>query len=177
MNFARFNFAVDEAHATPLRYRPDIDGLRALAVLPVLLYHAFPTAMPGGFIGVDIFFVISGYLITGIIHQQMLAKTFGIAGFYARRIRRIFPALIVVVLVTLLIGCYSLPPREMTSLGSNIAGSAVFIQNFVLLGQVGYFDLVADKKPLLHLWSKPGDHSGTRSRVVHRVCHRSTVRA
>jgi peptidoglycan/LPS O-acetylase OafA/YrhL len=153
MNFARFNFAVDEAHATPLRYRPDIDGLRALAVLPVLLYHAFPAAMPGGFIGVDIFFVISGYLITGIIHQQMLAKTFGIAGFYARRIRRIFPALIVVVLVTLLIGCYSLPPREMTSLGSNIAGSAVFIQNFVLLGQVGYFDQVADKKPLLHLWS------------------------
>jgi len=153
MNFARFNFAADEAHATPLRYRPDIDGLRALAVLPVLLYHAFPTAVPGGFVGVDIFFVISGYLITGIIHQQMRAKSFSIADFYARRIRRIFPALIVVVLVTLLIGCYILPPREMTSLGSNVAGSAAFVQNFVLLGQVGYFDLAADKKPLLHLWS------------------------
>lgn len=134
-------------------YRPDIDGLRALAVLPVLLYHAFPTLVPGGFIGVDIFFVISGYLITGIIHRQMVEKRFSIAGFYARRIRRIFPALIVVVLVTLLIGCYMLPPREMKSLGSNIFGSAIFIQNFVLLGQVGYFDLSAEKKPLLHLWS------------------------
>jgi peptidoglycan/LPS O-acetylase OafA/YrhL len=153
MNVAQADFVKIDAHATPLRYRPDIDGLRALAVLPVLLYHAFPTAVPGGFIGVDIFFVISGYLITGIIHQQMLSKTFSIADFYARRIRRIFPALIVVVLVTLLIGCYGLPPREMKSLGSNIAGSAVFIQNFVLLGQVGYFDLAAEKKPLLHLWS------------------------
>jgi peptidoglycan/LPS O-acetylase OafA/YrhL len=153
MNFARLNLAADEAHATPLRYRPDIDGLRALAVLPVLLFHAFPTAVPGGFIGVDIFFVISGYLITGIIHQQMLMQRFSIADFYARRIRRIFPALVVVLLVTLLIGCYSLPPREMTSLGSNIAGSAAFVQNFVLLGQVGYFDLAAEKKPLLHLWS------------------------
>jgi peptidoglycan/LPS O-acetylase OafA/YrhL len=153
MNVAQNDFVKVDAYATPLRYRSDIDGLRALAVLPVLLYHAFPTAVPGGFIGVDIFFVISGYLITGIIHQQMLSKTFSIADFYARRIRRIFPALIVVVLVTFLIGCYGLAPHEMKSLGSNIAGSAIFVQNFVLLGQVGYFDLAADKKPLLHLWS------------------------
>jgi peptidoglycan/LPS O-acetylase OafA/YrhL len=150
---AQPNVLAEQAHGTPLHYRQDIDGLRALAVLPVLLYHAFPTAVPGGFIGVDIFFVISGYLITGIIHKQMLSKTFSIADFYARRIRRIFPALIVVVLATLLIGCYGLAPREMKSLGSNIAGSAIFIQNFVLLGQVGYFDLAAEKKPLLHLWS------------------------
>ncbi|GLH77354.1 acyltransferase [Bradyrhizobium sp. SSBR45G] len=153
MNFAQPNLAFDEARATPLGYRKDIDGLRAVAVLPVLLYHAFPATVPGGFYGVDIFFVISGYLITGIIHKQMLSSTFSIADFYARRIRRIFPALITVVLVTFLIAWFVLPPRELKSLGTNIAGGAVFIQNFILLGQVGYFDLAADKKPLLHLWS------------------------
>ncbi|WP_257168460.1 acyltransferase family protein [Bradyrhizobium sp. SRS-191] len=153
MNFAQPNLSQQETRATPLGYRQDIDGLRAVAVLPVLVYHAFPAAVPGGFFGVDIFFVISGYLITGIIHKQMLLGTFSIADFYARRIRRIFPALITVVLVTFLIGWFVLPPRELKSLGTNIAGGAVFIQNFILLGQVGYFDLAADKKPLLHLWS------------------------
>ncbi|MGJ4959439.1 acyltransferase family protein [Bradyrhizobium sp. HKCCYLRH2015] len=153
MNFAQPNMSLEEARATPLGYRADIDGLRAVAVLPVLFYHAFPAAVPGGFYGVDIFFVISGYLITGIIHKQMLSNRFSIADFYARRIRRIFPALITVVLVTFLIAWFFLPPRELKSLGTNIAGGAVFIQNFVLLGQVGYFDLAADKKPLLHLWS------------------------
>ncbi|MGJ4897716.1 MULTISPECIES: acyltransferase family protein [unclassified Bradyrhizobium] len=153
MNFVQPNLARDEARATPLGYRKDIDGLRAVAVLPVLLYHAFPTTVPGGFYGVDIFFVISGYLITGIIHKQMLSGRFSVADFYARRIRRIFPALIIVVLVTFLIAWFVLPPREMKSLGTNIAGGAIFIQNFILLGQVGYFDLAADKKPLLHLWS------------------------
>ncbi|MGJ5220280.1 acyltransferase family protein [Bradyrhizobium oligotrophicum] len=137
----------------PLAYRQDIDGLRAVAVLPVLLYHAFPATVPGGFYGVDIFFVISGYLITGIIHKQLLSSTFSIADFYSRRIRRIFPALITVVLITFLIAWFVLPPRELKSLGTNIAGGAVFIQNFILLGQVGYFDLAAEKKPLLHLWS------------------------
>ncbi|WP_316191390.1 MULTISPECIES: acyltransferase family protein [unclassified Bradyrhizobium] len=153
MNFAQPNMTLEEARATPLGYRADIDGLRAVAVLPVLLYHAFPAAVPGGFYGVDIFFVISGYLITGIIHKQMLSKTFSIADFYARRIRRIFPALITVVLLTFLIAWFFLPPRELKSLGTNIAGGAIFIQNFILLGQVGYFDLAAEKKPLLHLWS------------------------
>jgi len=136
-----------------LRYRPDIDGLRAVAVLAVLGYHAFPGEVSGGYIGVDIFFVISGYLITGIIYRQMLEKRFSITDFYARRIRRIFPALIVVVSVTFAIGWFILPPRDMKSLGENIAGGALFAQNFVLLGQVGYFDLIAHKKPLLHLWS------------------------
>ncbi|SMX57195.1 putative acyltransferase, group 3; O-antigen acetylase; membrane protein [Bradyrhizobium sp. ORS 285] len=153
MNFAQPNLSQQEARATRLGYRQDIDGLRAVAVLPVLVYHAFPAAVPGGFYGVDIFFVISGYLITGIIHKQMLSGTFSIADFYARRIRRIFPALITVVLVTFLIGWFVLPPRELKSLGTNIAGGAVFVQNFILLGQVGYFDLAAEKKPLLHLWS------------------------
>jgi peptidoglycan/LPS O-acetylase OafA/YrhL len=153
MNIAQSNFTFDQAHATPLHYRRDIDGLRAVAVIPVVFYHAFPALVPGGFIGVDIFFVISGYLITGIVHQQMLGKTFSVADFYARRIRRIFPALVVVVAVTSLIAWFVLPPRELKSLGTNIAGGAVFAQNFILLGQVGYFDLAAETKPLLHLWS------------------------
>jgi peptidoglycan/LPS O-acetylase OafA/YrhL len=153
MNIAQPNLTFEQPHATPLRYREDVDGLRAVAVLPVLLYHAFPASVSGGFIGVDIFFVISGFLITGIIHQQMMRGTLGVADFYARRIRRIFPALITVVLITFLIGWYVLPPRDLKSLGTNIAGGAVFAQNFVLLGQVSYFDLAADKKPLLHLWS------------------------
>jgi peptidoglycan/LPS O-acetylase OafA/YrhL len=134
-------------------YRADIDGLRAIAVISVLVYHAFPRLLPGGFFGVDIFFVISGYLITGVIRQQMSESRFSIADFYARRIRRIFPALILVVAATFAIGWFLLPLREMQSLGTNIAGGALFAQNFVLLGQIGYFDLSADKKPLLHLWS------------------------
>ena len=160
MNIAWFEIAVINTSAAERgpcgvrqSYRPDIDGLRAVSVLAVLIYHAFPSILPGGFFGVDIFFVISGYLITGIIHQQMLEKRFSIADFYARRIRRIFPALILVVAMTFALGWFLLPLREMQSLGTNIAGGAIFAQNFVLLGQVGYFDVAADKKPLLHLWS------------------------
>lgn len=153
MNMVPLGVAFKKPSAAPLPYRADIDGLRAIAILPVLIYHAFPSVLPGGFFGVDIFFVISGYLITGIIHQQMQEKRFSVANFYARRIRRIFPALILVVAATFAIGWFLLPLREMQSLGTNIAGGAIFAQNFVLLGQVGYFDLAADKKPLLHLWS------------------------
>jgi peptidoglycan/LPS O-acetylase OafA/YrhL len=139
--------------STNTHYRPDIDGLRAIAVLVVVGYHAFPARIPGGYIGVDIFFVISGYLITDIIFRKMVAGTFTIADFYQRRVRRIFPALIVVTAVTFAIGWFYLPPKDFQSLGTNIAGGAVFIQNIVLLGQVGYFDLAAARKPLLHLWS------------------------
>lgn len=134
-------------------YRPDIDGLRAIAVLVVVGYHAFPRLFPGGYIGVDIFFVISGYLITDIIFRKMLDGSFTIADFYQRRIRRIFPALILVTFVTFVLGWFYLPPRDLRSLGTNIAGGAIFMQNIVLLGQVGYFDLAAARKPLLHLWS------------------------
>src|SRR3981189_335366 len=86
------------------RYRPDIDGLRATAVMPVMRFHPFPEAMPGGFIGVDIFFVISGFLITGIIMRQLDQQRFSLVAFYNRRIRRIFPALIVVLCATLVLG-------------------------------------------------------------------------
>src|ERR1700730_17047862 len=146
-------WALRQESAISLNYRPDIDGLRALAVSIVIGYHAFPGLLPGGFVGVDIFFVISGYLITLIIFQEMISTKFTIRRFYARRIRRIFPALVVVILITFALGWFTLPPKDFKSLGENIAGAAAFIQNIVLLGQVGYFDIAANTKPLLHLWS------------------------
>jgi peptidoglycan/LPS O-acetylase OafA/YrhL len=145
--------AILSTQSSASHYRPDIDGLRAIAVLVVVGYHAFPARIPGGYIGVDIFFVISGYLITDIIFRKMIGGSFTIIDFYQRRVRRIFPALILVTAVTFAIGWFYLPPRDLQSLGTNIAGGAVFIQNIVLLGQVGYFDLAAARKPLLHLWS------------------------
>jgi peptidoglycan/LPS O-acetylase OafA/YrhL len=134
-------------------YRPDIDGLRALAVMAVILFHTFPRYLPGGFVGVDIFFVISGYLITQILLNDLKDGTFSAANFYARRIRRIFPALIVVLVATFALGWNFLLPVELTSLCRNIFASAFFSANLMLLSEVSYFDLDADMKPLLHLWS------------------------
>jgi peptidoglycan/LPS O-acetylase OafA/YrhL len=138
---------------THLKYRPDVDGLRAIAVGSVVLYHAFPERAPGGFIGVDIFFVISGYLITTIILDQLSEGTFSIWSFYGRRVRRIFPALIVVALLTFAFGWFVLSVNEFKSLGASLVGSATFMQNFVLLNEVGYFDVEGARKPLLHIWS------------------------
>jgi peptidoglycan/LPS O-acetylase OafA/YrhL len=155
----RSNMSGSTSHSGPpgehgLAYRPDIDGLRAVAVLAVLVYHAFPQLLPGGFAGVDIFFVISGFLITGIIDREMRESRFSLTRFYGRRIRRIFPALTVVVLTTFTIGWFLLSVREMEALGKNIEGASLFIQNFILREQiVGYFDPGADRLPLLHLWS------------------------
>jgi peptidoglycan/LPS O-acetylase OafA/YrhL len=136
-----------------LRYRPDIDGLRGVAVLLVVIFHAVPGNAPGGFVGVDVFFVISGFLITGIILNDQQRQRFSFANFYARRIRRIFPALIVVLLATYAVGWYLLMPDEFASLGRNVLGGAAFVSNFVLWSAVGYFDFEAGSKPLLHLWS------------------------
>jgi peptidoglycan/LPS O-acetylase OafA/YrhL len=135
------------------KYRPDIDGLRAIAVGSVLTYHAFPSLLPGGFIGVDIFFVISGFLITTIILQSLAAGDFSYRDFYARRIRRIFPALILVLAATLAFGWYVLLSGKFAQLGKQITGGAAFFANFVFLGEAGYFDATAETKPLLHLWS------------------------
>ncbi len=135
------------------KYRPDIDGLRAIAVGSVLAYHAFPSLLPGGFIGVDIFFVISGFLITNILLQSLAAGDFSYRDFYARRIRRIFPALVLVLLATLAFGWYVLLPGEFSLLGKQTAGGAAFFANLVFLGEAGYFDATAETKPLLHLWS------------------------
>lgn len=135
------------------RYRSDIDGLRAIAILSVVGYHAASGLIPGGFIGVDIFFVISGYLISSIIFSNLELDNFSIVSFYNRRIRRIFPALLLVVTVSLVIGWFTLLPDEYGQLGKHIAGAAAFVSNFVLYGESGYFDNSADTKPMLHLWS------------------------
>lgn len=135
------------------KYRPDIDGLRSVAVLSVVTFHAFPEWMPGGFIGVDIFFVISGYLISTIIFDNLRKGTFSFVEFYARRIRRIFPALILVLFSTLLFGWLVLLPDELNQLGKHAAAGAGFYSNFALWQEAGYFDKSSDAKPLLHLWS------------------------
>jgi peptidoglycan/LPS O-acetylase OafA/YrhL len=134
-------------------YRPDIDGLRALAVLAVVVYHAFPEQLQGGFVGVDIFFVISGYLISSIIHSGLQEGTFRFGNFYASRIRRIFPALFIVLAFCLMAGWLLLLSDELSSLLKHTAAGALFVQNFLLFDEVGYFDTRAELKPLLHLWS------------------------
>lgn len=141
------------AAAGALIYRPDIDGLRAVAVLAVVLFHAFPSALPGGFAGVDIFFVISGYLITGILLADLRAGEFSLARFYARRVRRIFPGLVVVLLATYAMGWFSLYGDEYRELGRHIVAGAWFVSNWASLTEAGYFDQAAEAKPLLHLWS------------------------
>ena len=134
-------------------YRPDVDGLRAIAVLCVVGYHAFPGIVRGGFVGVDVFFVISGFLISSLILNGIHSKTFSFADFYARRIRRIFPALILVLFATLGFGWVALSPAEYIELGNLSAASATFMSNFALWRASGYFDTAAEFKPLLHLWS------------------------
>lgn len=134
-------------------YRADVDGLRALAILSVVVFHAFPQLLPGGFVGVDVFFVISGFLITGLIISDLDAGRFSYRDFYARRIRRIFPILCVVLAGTFLFGWFVLYSDAYASLGKHMAAAAGFISNFVYLGESGYFDAEASAKPLLHLWS------------------------
>lgn len=131
------------------KYRPDIDGLRAIAVLLVLGFHAFPKFVPAGFVGVDVFFVISGFLITGII----LENRFSFAGFYARRARRLFPALLAVTGASLLFGWFELTPALYEALGKQVVAAALFAPNLLFWAEAGYFDPSALTKPLLHLWS------------------------
>jgi peptidoglycan/LPS O-acetylase OafA/YrhL len=136
-----------------LKYRSDIDGLRAIAVLGVVIFHAFPQNLPGGFSGVDIFFVISGYLISGILYKGHREGGFSFKEFYARRIRRLFPALITMLALSLAYGWVILLPDEFEQMGKHIAAGTLFIQNFVFWGESGYFDTAANLKPMLHLWS------------------------
>lgn len=138
---------------TSNQYRPDIDGLRAIAVLLVVGYHTFPNLFKGGFVGVDVFFVISGYLISRIIFNAMDVNQFSFIDFYCRRIKRIFPALIIVLLICLMIGWWTLLAGEYKQLGKHTAAGAAFVSNFVLWDESGYFDNDAITKPLLHLWS------------------------
>lgn len=135
------------------KYRPDIDGLRAIAVLSVVAFHAFPSSIKGGFIGVDIFFVISGFLISTILFENLDRGTFSFAEFYARRIKRIFPALLLVLIATYAFGWFALLAEEYKQLGKHIAAGVGFMSNIVLWKEAGYFDNAAETKPLLHLWS------------------------
>jgi peptidoglycan/LPS O-acetylase OafA/YrhL len=135
------------------KYRPDIDGLRAIAVLAIVTFHAFPNWIKGGFIGVDIFFVISGYLISINIFGDLEKDTFSFSEFYARRIRRIFPALILILVTCFIVGWFTLLADEYKYLGKHIAAGAGFIPNIIFWNETGYFDASADTKPLLHLWS------------------------
>ena len=127
-------------------YRADIDGLRAIAVLLVISFHAFPSLVAGGFIGVDIFFVISGYLISGILLEQLQHQRFSLSEFYARRIKRILPALLLVMASCFAFGWFALPALEYQQLGKHVAAGAGFISNFTLWQESSYFDNAADTK-------------------------------
>ena len=141
------------AVTAPSAYREDIDGLRAVAVLAVLAFHAFPGRLSGGFSGVDVFFVISGFLISRNICARLDDRRFSLLDFYARRVRRIFPALLVVLAACAVFGWVVLLPDELTQLFDHVWSSAAFVQNFRLLAESGYFDTDSALKPLLHLWS------------------------
>lgn len=136
-----------------IKYQPEIDGLRAIAVVLVVIYHAFPSLFPGGFIGVDIFFVISGYLISKILITEVSSGKLNILDFYRRRFDRIFPALLIVLYSCAAFGWFTLFADEYMQLGKLLAGSASFTANIVLFSETGYFNTLAVTKPLLHIWS------------------------
>lgn len=140
-------------HNPNLAYRPDIDGLRAIAVLSVVLFHFGIGGVSGGFVGVDIFFVISGFLITGIVHREIERGEFTFSGFYERRIRRIFPALLVVLTLTLAIGFWLLLPSDLVYLGKSTLATILFSSNVFFWRNSGYFEQGSELNPLLHTWS------------------------
>jgi peptidoglycan/LPS O-acetylase OafA/YrhL len=135
------------------RFRPDIEGLRAVAIVAVLLCHAGVPFLAGGYVGVDVFFVISGFLISTIVFEGVLDGRFSYLDFYRRRIRRIFPALILILLACLLFASTFAFPKDARLIGEHVIGGVGFASNFVLWNESGYFDWGAELKPLLHLWS------------------------
>src|ERR1700741_4766604 len=134
-------------------YREDIDWLRAIAVLAVVAFHFEAPAVFGGFVGVDIFFVISGYLITGIIQSEVRSGTFSFLRFYERRVRRLLPALYAMVALTAIPSLYYLLTSERLEFFRSVAAVVTFTSNFFFYFQAGYFDHAAVEKPLLHTWS------------------------
>lgn len=136
-----------------VQYRSEIDGLRAVSVISVILYHAGIEFVSGGFVGVDVFFVISGYLITSIIVADLDAKRFSIVEFYERRARRILPALFLVIAISFLFAWYLLMPSEMKSFSDSMVAVSLFSSNFLFWQESGYFDTASELKPLLHTWS------------------------
>ena len=136
-----------------LAYKPHIDGLRALAVLSVIAFHFSKTTLPGGYLGVDSFFVISGYLITGIIWEEMLKEEYSLARFYERRVRRILPALLLVLVLSTIIGTVLLLPADLIGFGKSIVATLFFSANIYFWRDGDYFGRIAEEKPLLHMWS------------------------
>ena len=136
-----------------MKYRPEIDGLRALAVIPVVLFHAGFKVFGGGYVGVDVFFVISGYLITSIILNELESGTFSLIHFYERRARRILPALFLIMFMSSIFGYAWMMPDEFKSFGQSLLATAFFSNNFLLAITSGYWDLASEFKPPLHTWS------------------------
>lgn len=136
-----------------IKYRPDIDGLRAIAVLSVVIFHFQNTILPGGFVGVDVFFTISGYLMTGIILSSIQDNSFSIYKFYLSRAKRILPALSLLCATLMVAGWFLLPPLQYTALGKHVLSSVLFVSNFVYWQESGYFDAESHEKWLLHTWS------------------------
>ena len=133
--------------------RLDIDGLRAIAALSITIFHIMPTRLPGGFVGVDVFFVISGYLILGNIYRRRAAGTFDLIGFYLARARRLFPALFFMMAGVLIFSWFALLPSETEQLGKSVASAALYVSNLFYLSQSGYFDAALQSDPMLHTWS------------------------
>src|SRR5713101_1313888 len=136
-----------------MQYRPDLDGLRSLAILPVLLFHYGIRGLTGGFVGVDVFFVISGFLITSLLLRDIEDRNFSIIKFYERRARRILPALFFMLAVTTVLSVLVLLPRELSNYGKSLTAATAFVSNFFFWTESGYFDRAAEFKPLLHTWS------------------------
>src|SRR6056300_1436600 len=136
-----------------MKYRAEIDGLRALAVLPVILFHSGFELFSGGFVGVDVFFVISGYLITTIIISEMGEGKFSIVNFYERRARRILPALFFVMAACIPFAGMWLSPIDLKDFGESLVAVSIFSSNILFWLESGYFDTASELKPLLHTWS------------------------
>jgi peptidoglycan/LPS O-acetylase OafA/YrhL len=136
-----------------MRHRPDIDGLRAIAIVPVLLFHAGVSQVSGGFVGVDVFFVISGYLISNLLLDDISKERFSILHFYERRVRRILPALFVLILCACIAGYRLLTPGDATTFGKSVLATMTFSSNIFFARQTGYFQQPAENSPLLHTWS------------------------
>ena len=134
-------------------YRKEIDGLRALAVIPVVFFHAGFESFSGGYIGVDIFLVISGYLITSIILKEQNEGTFSLLNFYERRARRILPALFIVIFFSSAMSYFLMTPSQLIDFAESVIASVLFISNFHFFQEAGYFSIASDLKPLLHTWS------------------------
>ena len=137
----------------PFKYRPEVDGLRAIAILPVMFFHTGLPNFKSGLIGVDIFFIISGYLITSLIYKEASNKKFSLKNFYLRRIRRLLPALFLMMVITIPISFYLMQPYHLENFGQSLVATSLMSNNFLLYLTTDYWSPYAEFKPLLHTWS------------------------